>query len=163
MKAAGPLDLEWLQWCVNDAKLYTGRPYMLTWKSEYGRVQFFPSGTIQLMGKIDEAQAMRLYDIVRNLLEMDVSLPLMCNMVLRVKFSPRRTLSTIPSNCDITYNSELFPAALITRWRPAHVSVFQSGEAIITGIKSMDTARRIIADVDSYLDEFSLRATSSRV
>ena len=108
MKAAEPLDLEWLQWSITDAKLYNGRPHMLSWKSEFGRVQFFPNGTIQLMGNIDESQAMKLYPIIRNLVDMEVTLPSIRNMVLRVKLSRRQTLSSIPSNGDISCNSELF-------------------------------------------------------
>ena len=157
MKAAEPLDLEWLQWSVTDAKLYTGRPHMLSWKSEHGRVQFFPNGSIQLIGNISDSQAMKLYKIIRQLVEMEVSMPSIKNIVLRVKLSKRQTLSTIPSNKDITYNSELFPAALITRWHPAHVSVFQSGEAIVTGVKSKEQASNIISDVDNFLDNFCAR------
>ena len=163
MKAPEPLDLEWLQWSIADAKLYRGRPHMLTWKSEYGRVQFFPNGTIQLMGNIDESRAMRIHSIVRDLVEMEVTPPSIRNLVLRVKLSKRQTLTTIPSNSDITYNSELFPAALISRWLPAHVSVFRTGEAIVTGVKSMDEAHRIIADVDEFMDLYTYRASSSSI
>ena len=156
MKAGGPLDIHWIQWLITDAKLYTGRPTMLTWKTEEGRrVQFFPNGTIQLMGKLTEEQAMALHDKVQTLLEMDISKPVIRNIVLCVKFSQRVTFTNIPSNKDINYNPELFPAAMVTRWHPAHISLFRSGSAIVTGVKSMAAARQIMAVFDAYMKTYA--------
>lgn len=61
------------------------------------------------------------------------------------------------SNADVSYESELFPAALFNKWKPAHVAVFYNGNVIITGVTSMSLVNRIIYDVENYL----LSVTSS--
>lgn len=79
----------------------------------------------------------------------------MKNMVVSVKFSKRYRLLNLPSNKDILYNCELFPAALIQRWRPAHVSLFHTGSAIITGIQSLEQAKHIMSEMDTYMTSLS--------
>ena len=79
----------------------------------------------------------------------------MKNMVVSVKLAKKYPLHNLPSNKDITYDCELFPAALIQRWHPAHVSLFHTGSAIITGIQSLEQANQIIVDVDKYLEQLT--------
>ena len=41
------------------------------------------------------------------------------------------------SDATVFYEAELFPAALIRKWAPAHVAVFHNGRVIITGVKNI--------------------------
>lgn len=77
----------------------------------------------------------------------------MKNMVVSAKLTLTHSLNKIPSNKDISYNIELFPAALIHRWRPAHVALFHNGSAIITGIKSLEQAEKIICELNTYVHD----------
>ena len=50
--------------------------------------------------------------------------------------------------CEI----EIFPAALITSWKPAHVALFHSGYVIVTGIKSVQEGHLVLQHVLDMLE-----------
>ena len=54
-------------------------------------------------------------------------------------------------NKNFSFEPELFPAALISKWTPAHVTLFPNGKGMITGVKSEDDARRIIKEIPNFL------------
>ena len=51
---------------------------------------------------------------------------------------------------DFSFEPELFPAALISKWHPAHVSV-SNGKGMITGVKSQDEAECILDELPFFL------------
>lgn len=55
-------------------------------------------------------------------------------------------------NKDFSFEPELFPAALISKWAPAHVTLFPNGKGLITGIKSKAEASFIINEIPSFLE-----------
>lgn len=59
------------------------------------------------------------------------------------------------------YEPELFPAALISRWLPAHIAVFHNGKVIITGLKSEEDADSIIQTLTDYAQSQRLIKTQS--
>lgn len=68
------------------------------------------------------------------------------NLVISAQLSEHLSFSNIrESNCDLCYEPELFPAALISCWLPVHVAIFHNSKVIITGLKSE-------TQVDSILD-----------
>ena len=59
------------------------------------------------------------------------------------------------SNANLMYEIEPFPAALISKWHPAHVAVFHNGKVIITGVKTVDSCKEIISLLLSYLNDLN--------
>ena len=57
------------------------------------------------------------------------------------------------SNGDMTFLPELFPAAMITKWYPTHVTLFGNGKAMITGVKSLSELRSIICAIDAFVED----------
>lgn len=53
---------------------------------------------------------------------------------------------------DLSYEPELFPAALISKWQPAHVTLFPNGKGMITGVKSYDEAVTILQQLSSFIE-----------
>ena len=41
----------------------------------------------------------------------------------------------IPCNKHFSYEPELFPAALISKWSPAHITLFTNGKGMVTGVR----------------------------
>ena len=57
----------------------------------------------------------------------------------------------IDCNQFFSFEPELFPAALISKWHPAHITLFVNGKGMITGIKDRDTAVGILNDLKQYI------------
>ena len=72
------------------------------------------------------------------------------NLVISSHLSERISLPQ-SSNHELSYEPELFPAMLISRWLPVHVAVFHSGKVIITGLKSESQVSPILDDIVQYL------------
>ena len=83
----------------------------------------------------------------------EISEPVLQNMVVSCKYLKPLHLTGRPSNAYYFYEAELFPAALIRRWAPAHVALFPSGSLVCTGIKDLSAFRNIITHLSSYLDD----------
>ena len=153
------LDLEDLHRTLG-GKLYSGRPEMLLLCLKNGRnVQLFRRGTVQILGRLthDEAEEMRL-DLLHRL-QIVTSIPLVIsNIVISAQLNKNPCLRKLAhSNNHIFYEIELFPAALIRKWRPAHVAVFHNGKVIVTGVKSMSECETIFSQLLSYLHESQLK------
>lgn len=76
-------------------------------------------------------------------------------MVVKASYHQPFKLHNRPSNGEFFYEKEVFPAALISRWAPAHVALFDSGALLCTGIKDWEKYHQIIRDLDSYLSSSS--------
>ena len=59
--------------------------------------------------------------------------------------------ANIYCNAFFSYEPELFPAALIAKWAPNHVTLFPNGKGMITGITSSARANQILRDLPIYL------------
>ena len=55
------------------------------------------------------------------------------------------------SNYELSYEPELFPAMLISRWLPVHVAVFHTGKVIVTGLTSEMQVLPLLDAVTDYL------------
>ena len=87
-----------------------------------------------------------------NMKLVDISQPTLQNMVICCKYTQSFHLNGRPSNAHYFYEAELFPAALIRRWAPAHIALFPSGSLLCTGIKEWQTFEQIISDLHTYLN-----------
>ena len=87
-----------------------------------------------------------------NMKRVNVSQPVLQNMVICCKYKKSFSLNGRPSNAHYFYEAELFPAALIRRWAPAHIALFPSGSLLCTGIKEWQTFEQIISDLHTYLN-----------
>ena len=132
-------------------------------------IQLFPNGTAQVMGHLFPSEARSMLTWLQNHLPpqllkrpRDSRPPIMRlrNLVIYVQLSMTVKLSRFPhsSGCnDAFYEAELFPALQINKWLPIHVSVFQSGKCIITGLT--DLQRQfcpLLLDLLSFLESYNL-------
>ena len=151
MRLKRKLNLEDLH-ATHGGKLYPGRPEMLLLPMSNGRrVQLFRGGTIQILGAIpqNDAEKMRREILQRLCLSMETPL-VISNMVVTAQL-PNLNLQVIhSSNSDIFFEAELFPAALIRKWEPAHVALFHNGKLVITGIKSLEQCQDILHAIHSH-------------
>ena len=145
-------------------KLYRGRPQMLLITMNNGRnIQIFQGGSVQILGRISQQQAegMRA-ELIQRLTHDDPSCQRLCsilktnplsiaNMVIHTQLDMNVCLKAIvESDCTLFYEIELFPAALIQKWSPAHVAVFHNGKVIITGVKSYDHCNELLTSLEEY-------------
>ena len=81
-----------------------------------------------------------------------ISNPTVDNLVISAQLNEYVTFSNIHrSNHNVTYEPELFPAALITCWLPVHVALFPNSKVIITGLKSVKQADIILDALINYV------------
>ena len=75
-------------------------------------------------------------------------------MVVNVRLKKKEVClrKILQSDSKVMYEAELFPAALISMWHPAHVAVFHNGQVVITGVKSTNEAKEIVKLLCQYLD-----------
>ena len=79
------------------------------------------------------------------------------NLVISTQLSEHVTFSNIhSSNQDLSYEPELFPAALISQWLPVHVAIFHNGKVIITGLKSETQINPILQSLIDYVHDQKL-------
>ena len=75
----------------------------------------------------------------------------MNNLVFRFDFAKQIKFKDCTCTKDFSFEPELFPAALISKWQPAHVTLFSNGKGMITGVKSQDEAECILNKLPSFL------------
>ena len=146
-----------------ETKFYRGRPEMLLMrmKTNGRNLQIFRGGKVQILGHIsdEEAEEMRREFITRlkKLKKMEncrVTNLTLANLVVNLQLPSKINLKNIShSNRDLSYEVELFPAALIRKWHPAHVAVFHNGKMIVTGIKSLNVVNDIYDSVQTFCSE----------
>ena len=73
------------------------------------------------------------------------------NCVCEFDFNRRFKFEKIPCDKDFSYEPELFPAALISKWAPAHVTLFSNGKGLVTGVKSETEAMSYLCQLPSFL------------
>ena len=151
LRVNSPLNLEDLQ-KTHGGKLYPGRPEMLLLRLSNGRnVQLFRRGTIQILGSINEQDAERMRLEILHRLCLSTKTPLVTkNMVVTAQLANLNLHNIASSGSDIFYETELFPAALIRKWEPAHVAAFHNGKIVITGVKSLPHCQSILTSIREY-------------
>ena len=150
----------------DESTLYRGRPEMLvmTMKVNQRNLQLFRGGKIQILGPIPnhEAESMRC-EIMARLrsvpkMRMCQVTPLtISNMVVSLQLpSVINFQNILHSNHDISYEAELFPAALIRKWHPVHVALFHNGKVIVTGVKSVTVLKDIFNSINNFISDMCL-------
>jgi TATA-box binding protein (TBP) (component of TFIID and TFIIIB) len=157
-----PLE-EVFQLYESESKLYRGRPEMLVMRMRTnGRnVQLFRGGKVQILGPIaqKEAETMRREIILRlrrveKMRMCQVTALSITNMVASLQLPSVINLRNIPySNRDLSYEVELFPAALIRKWHPIHVALFHNGKMIVTGVKEVAVLKTIFKRALKFVSE----------
>ena len=146
-----------------ETKFYRGRPEMLVMRMKTNKrnLQIFRGGKVQILGHIpdEEAEEMRHEFVwrLKRLKKMEncqVTTLTIVNLVVSLQLPSNVNLKNIShSNHDLSYEVELFPAALIRKWRPAHVAVFHNGKMIVTGLKSVNAVDDIYNSVKTFFSE----------
>ena len=156
------LDLQQLQAVLPMGRLYIGRPTMLSCQLLGKRVQFFPNGTIQVLaGKMTAWHFQRLHVMIRDHLRryssvkaatttpnvIQVTQWFVNNIVIYFELNTSFTFTGITCNGCVSYEPELFPALLLAKSRTARVTLFPNGKGIVTGVRSVLSARTVLNTV----------------
>ena len=145
----------------SSVKHYSGRPNMTRWKMNGVTILFFTGGAIQVIGKeATLSLALKIRQIIKWIFKtkmkiavaVNISQPVLQNMVVTCKYLKPFYLTGRSSSSLYFYETELFPAALIRYWAPAHVALFPSGSLVCTGIKTWRSFYSIIRSLSHYLD-----------
>ena len=73
------------------------------------------------------------------------------NVVFHFDYGKRFLFKTIMCNKDFSYEPELFPAALISKWHPSHITLFPNGKGMLTGVKNHSDALMILDKLSCFL------------
>ena len=128
-----------------DGILHTGALKCLCFLQALIATCVFHKGTIQILEGVPD-------DIVNTMCRefesrTKLKLPPMTisNLVLSARLKKKPCLLKI-RHCDahVFYDVELFPAALITYWKPAHVPLFHNGHIVVTAIKFLREGYRVL-------------------
>lgn len=63
---------------------------------------------------------------------------------LHFDFGKQAVLNDCLFNKDLSLKPENFPTALISKWQPAHVTLFSNGKGMITGVICLEDEQSII-------------------
>ena len=142
------LNLHQLKVLLPEGRLYMGRPTMLSCRLMGKRVLFFPSGTIQVLaGNMTSMHFERLHAMICELLTYSSTNPAVAtvirvspwtvnNMVVYFELCSTFTFSGLLCNGRLSYEPELFPALLVSKKANVHVTLFQNGKGVVTGVRS---------------------------
>lgn len=135
-------------------KLHRGRPEMLLLRMSNGRnIQLFRKGTIQILGPLSQSEAENMInELLLRLQLVPLTELTISNMVISAQLKTKKEMclkKIACSDAELFYEIEIFPAALISKWAPAHVAMFHNGKVIITGVKSMDDCNRVLSLLES--------------
>ena len=158
MECNSAFDIAWLHYNLMETKYYPARPHMLKWKlPRNGKtVLIFPNCKVQIIGKVSsqEAKDMR-EDIIKELRQaldeplLTMTLPVVSTMTLTAQLPFRVNLHGIVCNSEMSYEPELFPAAILSYWKPIKVILFPSGHINITGAKNECDVIPILTSLES--------------
>ena len=146
-------------------KLYPARPQMLVLTMFNKRkIQIFQGGCVQILGNVSDGEAKLMQEtLIEQLTHENADCQLLCtilqlnsfsvaNLVIHAQLKNDLCLKNISqSDASLFYEIELFPAALIRKWSPAHVAVFHNGKLIITGVKNLSECNALLTAIENYL------------
>ena len=163
-----PIHLRDAQGLFAQSKLYHHLPHMLVVKTSNGRkVQLFPCGKLQVLGNLSHSVALfMICEVVGVLQKLNPNYtvnPLkLINLVAAAQLKAPVALQRINSSSStLFYESELFPAALLRQWKPAHVAVFHNGKCVLSGCKTLAQAESIFQSLSEYLEDMNLFSLKS--
>lgn len=168
-----PINLQTLSDIVGErnGRLHRGRPTMMSCRLLKKRVLFFPNGSVQVIGGGVTVTLLnhlaRKIDILLRL--SGVTVPpcklqwTINNIVFRFNLHRRFSFDRYQCNQYFSFEPELFPAALISRWPPAHVTLFSNGRGMITGIKDRATALELLRKLPVFLTEHAKNNANCRL
>ena len=96
------------------------------------------------------------------MMTVNISEPKLLNMVIYAHYMKPFKLTGKASNAEYFHEKEIFPAALISRWAPAHIAIFDSGSLLLTGIKTWSQYKYLINELTAYLHTSSSSCNGSR-
>ena len=73
-------------------------------------------------------------------------------MTVSAQLPFRANFDNLICNHQISYEPELFPAAILSYWHPKKVTLFPSGHVNITGLKSVSDAIPILNSLKLMFD-----------
>ena len=73
------------------------------------------------------------------------------NSVFHFNLQTNFRLYGIVCNKDVSYEPELFPAMLISKWLPIHITLFPNGKGIITGVRLHSEAIGVMSKLAIFL------------
>ena len=129
---------------------FRGRPTMIKLKlpGAHYTILIFPNGRIQLLGKTtsDDHEYVRTFlheHLKLNIPPFKLDVMTVVCKILR-SYNLHKLQKCTPERF---YEPELFPALLLSKWKPIHVSLFGSGSVVLTGVKSFDDVYKIIKEI----------------
>ena len=74
------------------------------------------------------------------------------NLVVYFELDSRFTFKGITCSSTVSFEPEIFPALLLAELKTSsHVTLFANGKGIVTGVRSVDSARTVLQTViDNY-------------
>ena len=75
------------------------------------------------------------------------------NKVYQFDLCTTFNFSKFVCNHEFSYEPELFPAALLSKWKPAHVTLFPCGKGLVTGLTSTKCVIDIICEIENFLTQ----------
>jgi TATA-box binding protein (TBP) (component of TFIID and TFIIIB) len=106
----------------------------------------FPSGKFRIMGMVDElAATCKVYELFAKL-NFEFPPITLQTMTVKLKFNPVN-LYSLSGLIKSQLNLEIFPALMITKYKPVSVNVFASGAVMICGVKDLSIVNEIEQDL----------------
>ena len=134
------------------AKIYRNRPRQVIIKFHNKTLLAFESGSVRIMGKCDEVDA--LLTLLSFFDENDVPKCLQLQTItMSGKFKNKINLFKLPQIISCEYNFELFAGVRITKYAPMCVNVFTSGACVITGCKDENVGQQIFNELDLLTEQ----------
>jgi TATA-box binding protein (TBP) (component of TFIID and TFIIIB) len=131
--------------------LHTNKIPMIVLKDKESTIMLFSSGKFRIMGSmVDELEAICKAYGVFSKLGLEVSFVTLQTMTVKLKFEPINLYllsNLIQSRLDL----EIFPALMVTKYKPVSVNVFATGSVMICGVKSLDLVNEIEHDLKLLL------------
>ena len=136
-------------------EFHRGRPEMLLLRMSNGhKVQLFRGGAIQIFGPRRQREVELMCREVLRLLRIRTIPPLVIlNIVICAQLTKKKLCLRKMNDSHVFYETEIFPAALIDKWEPAHVALFHNGKIVITGIKTVETCYKTLTSLIDYVRE----------
>ena len=118
-------------------------------------VLVFPRRKIQFVGRISKEEAIEMHNEVSKTLSnlfdeeiISITHPKLNTMTVTWTFPRTFNFLNIPCNASFSYEPELFPAAILSKWQPIKVVLFPSGHVNFTGVRETRTVIPIIEEIN---------------
>ena len=140
------IDLPLLHKNLTGSVLYTHKPNMVVLKDTESTIMIFSSGKFRIMGLVDELDATcKVYGVFAKLGFEFPNITLQ-TMTVKLKLNPVN-LYAVSDKIKSKLDLEIFPALMITKYKPVSVNLFASGAVVICGVKSFDIVNEIEHDL----------------